>query len=525
LVVPLGPIVLIVEPPRLATLLWRVTSELPNTTVFFEPVHPFLPSLVKLLHISPATVSDLRPMLAPYLELDDVSRFHRPEHGLSRLYLEKHDDHPTLAAYLRSLVESAAARSRRPVLIVRRAGLRVGWFRAQFRDASVVCCFEHPRESWKFSVARSPAGDLLDPQPAAELDTTKARDLVSKFPFLADTAVRHPYQRHYLLARLEQLSGKRLASSSIDMADLTDAAGPALTELREQLGLPSEAVVNYSQQFGRPGETDSDVDLDTEVEGLERDSEALLDDLGLTKRFGLAPLDEIIAENSRYRELCADSAPCAWAMQSAQEAVARLQFEARERERRLRELRAAEEHARVTLKELEVKSEWRLQRIHQLEAFVQSAGLEVGSRLRLVEATVARQTELLELLATASGLQLPGNDGDTFEPTVNTPPSPVGEIHDKPSDPFLADDYREAAIERLRLLQQYEADFNSIRLQMEEKEQVIAELHAAATERLSIIEQQEVALLSLRQALEQQNQLVTELEGTLHSSGTGSTTI
>ncbi|MDF1594134.1 MAG: sulfotransferase [Desulfobacterales bacterium] len=282
-----------------STLLWNIFRNIPRCCSYYEPCHDLLPTHIRLK--SPATpghvgVSSYWDEYLPIYEGLEV--FHRPDFGINHLHLEEDSPYADLDKYIRFLVSSTS--DKLPVLQFNRVDFRLPWLRRHFPEAKIIHLFRNPREQW-FSIIRDlPNERRKDPYENTNYELmTWSCSLCATFPFLFGSHIKTSYHRHYLLWKLSKLMGERLSDLSIDFDDGM-IVRPA-ESIRKMLALAeiNDADVQKLANLVVTPEKGKWRHLESEdwFGSAEKECDALLDQLGLSAKFGLIPLVEICRMN------------------------------------------------------------------------------------------------------------------------------------------------------------------------------------------------------------------------------------
>jgi hypothetical protein len=290
-----------------STLLWNIFRNIPHCCSYYEPCHDLLPTHIR--HKSPITPGHVGVISYwdEYLPISEgLEAFHRPDFGINHLYLEEDNTYADLDKYIRFLVSST--KGKLPVLQFNRVDFRLPWLRQHFSEAKIIHLFRNPREQWFSMVRDLPNERRKDPYENTNYELmTWSCSLCLTFPFLFGSHIKTSYHRHYLLWKLSKLVGERLSDLSIDFDD-SMIVRPVETirkilDLAEITDADVDKLVNLvvAPEKGRWRQLESG----DWFESAEKECDALLDQLGLSEKFGLIPLVEIchLNENAWNRFL------------------------------------------------------------------------------------------------------------------------------------------------------------------------------------------------------------------------------
>ena len=254
-----------------------------------------------------------------YPNADLLSRFHKSEFGVHRLFLEANDVYPEMRDYLNYLI-SYPSQNKTVVLQENRIDFRLPWIRSNFPDAVLIHLYRSPRDQWMSTIQDYPGNIDLDMDSDPYRITTWSRDLIRQFPFLASPFIRHPYQRYYYLWKLSYLMGRQYADFSLAYEDLLSEPKKVIKKLLEFGQIDTRGNLEKCMRLvvKRPTNVWREYQTDQWFTDLEQDCEKRLNSLGLNANFGKKPLTKIIDKNPKYRELVLDERASNWERQNAQ---------------------------------------------------------------------------------------------------------------------------------------------------------------------------------------------------------------
>ena len=152
-----------------STYLWSRFRMLQETRCFYEPLHHGLARLTpaRIAKDTPEKIGDNRhpaltdPYFLEFAPLIDVRgvRFYREDMAYDRYALRPNEANLRLERYVRSLIESAEAEDRAPVLGFNRTGLRIAWLKGRFPDATNIHIDRDPAAIWASYVAEMNRGN------------------------------------------------------------------------------------------------------------------------------------------------------------------------------------------------------------------------------------------------------------------------------------------------------------------------------------------------------------------------------
>jgi hypothetical protein len=232
-----------------STLLWNLFRHVPNCRSFYEPLNErrwFDPNTrgtrVDRTHLG------VEEYWAEYEGLTHLSRYFHDDWTMRRLYLDRADWEPDLAAYIQGLIDAAPGRA---VLQFNRVDFRLPWLRQQFPTARLIHLYRNPRDQW--------CSSLVKPDEFPKHATTAAfsahdhfyllgwaDDLSRHFPFLDPRHAEHPYELFYYLWRLSYDFGFAFAHASFGLEAMCATPRPEIERLMNAAGIESydlEALV------------------------------------------------------------------------------------------------------------------------------------------------------------------------------------------------------------------------------------------------------------------------------------------
>ena len=234
--------------------------------------------------------------------LPAIRKVYRPEFGIQRLFLEKHDSHEALKMYISFLLSAADGI---PALQFNRVDFRLPWLRVQFPQATIIHLYRDAREQWMSMVKNLSREVWDDPYENTPYDLIVwSSSLALYFPFLFSRVVTTAYHRHYLLWRLSKLMGERCADISISFDKLLESPKEQIAQLLKTTGLVNVDIEQLNHLIFPPKREQwrNLVDEDWFLKA-EKECDKCLDQLGLIEQFGIVPLDHIKAEhNSQWKE-------------------------------------------------------------------------------------------------------------------------------------------------------------------------------------------------------------------------------
>ena len=317
-----------------STLLWNIYRNAVGAHAYYEPLHEQLPELIKL-NISPQSRHFfVDSYFKQYPNVDCLSRFHKIEFGVHRLFLETNDAYPEMRNYLNYLI-SFPPQNQTVVLQENRIDFRLPWIKSNFPEAILIHLYRSPRDQWISTIQEYPGNIDLDIDSDPYRITTWSRDLLNQFPFLASPFIRHPYQRHYYLWKLSYLMGKQHADFSLAYEDLISEPKGTIKRLlgfgqvdtRENLDKCRDLVIKRPMNVWKGYQTEN------WFSELEQECEKQLNTLGLNTNFGKKPLNKIVEKNLKYKKLVLDTRAADWGQQNAQVSIINLLNVADEKEK------------------------------------------------------------------------------------------------------------------------------------------------------------------------------------------------
>lgn len=290
---PGGPIFVTARFRSGSTLIWNLLRQVKGLTTYYEPCHDNL-----LAHIQADTpVQDSHRCVASYWDeykplVEELPALHRHEFGVTDLLLEAADEWPGLEKYIGALIERSPER---PVLQFNRMDFRLPWLKARFPNATTIHLFRNPRDQWHSMTRGLPEDRRPHPDENAYDLVLWAVALSGSFPFLLGPHIDHSYKRHYLLWRLSYLMGRRLSDLSLsfdeDFCRHPETGAARLLAVAGVTEMDAAALIPFVEApspLSRPS-----LPLAGEFARMEDECDALLEQLGLVERFGLAPLAQI----------------------------------------------------------------------------------------------------------------------------------------------------------------------------------------------------------------------------------------
>ena len=223
LVVPRRPVFITARFRSGSTLLWNLFRHVDGCTAYYEPLNErrWFDAQHRGRRID-RTHRHVDDYWREYEGLEDLGRHYREDWIRRDLHMDEQSWDPSLAAYVRLLVDRAPGR---PVLQFNRIDFRLPWFRHVFPEATIVHLYRHPRDQWCSTLVNwadcPPSCTLAE---FAEHDgfylLTWAADLKYRFPFLEPAAAGHPYRLFYLIWKLSFWYGAAYAHHSLSFEDL-----------------------------------------------------------------------------------------------------------------------------------------------------------------------------------------------------------------------------------------------------------------------------------------------------------------
>jgi hypothetical protein len=209
-----------------STLLWNLFRHVPNCRSFYEPLNErrwFDPNTrgtrVDQTHLG------VEEYWAEYEGLSHLSSYFHDDWAFRRLYLDRADWEPDLAAYIQGLIDATAGHA---VLQFNRTDFRLPWLRHQFPAARLIHLYRDPRDQWCSSLVKpeqfpSHAGMAAFRAHDHFYLLAWAEDLSRHFPFLDPRHAEHPYELFYYLWRLSYDFGRAFAHASFGLETLCAA--------------------------------------------------------------------------------------------------------------------------------------------------------------------------------------------------------------------------------------------------------------------------------------------------------------
>ena len=284
-----------------STMLWKFFRLIPGVTAFFEPDHPELLQGVRFGYGPHERHYGVKSYFDEYHHLDGLVRYYKPSFALRRFYVAETESYDDFKEYILYLLRSARGIN---VLKFNRCSFRIGWLRKNFPDARVVHFHRNVRDQWRSSL-RQYVGDVyqdLNADPSSL--RTSCDNLISVFPFLSVTMVRHPYQRCYFLWRLAKIFGESYSDVSISYDEWIRRPREEMKALLEKLHIQADLedlvkrnpiVKVESTLTNREGLSDSGF---AELEG---ECEAVLKEYGITVEFKAKDFESLRMTTAKYR--------------------------------------------------------------------------------------------------------------------------------------------------------------------------------------------------------------------------------
>lgn len=287
-----------------STMLWNLFRQLPEVCAYYEPLHDYLTSFLKIPVEVQKSHLFVKSYFDEYLNTPKAVSLHRTDFANYKLYLEGQDSYPELYAYIDALVESVPA-WQTPVLQFNRIDFRLAWIKKNFPDVGLLHLVRNPRDEWYSTL--EPFNNDIDKD--IDFDgydlTTWARDLYKQFPFLATPQIESIYQRFYYLWKLSYLAGQRLSDLTVSYEDILSNPQKKVTELLYFADLYSDRNLDICLKIveSNPKRAWKKDREDSWFDEMEQKCEIILDELGLNSDFALLPLQEIQKNSSKYQEM------------------------------------------------------------------------------------------------------------------------------------------------------------------------------------------------------------------------------
>lgn len=277
-----------------STLLWHIYENAPGYKAYYEPCHDNL--LAHIRYTKPmASHRGVGAYWGAYRPiLESLGQLHSPAFGLTRLLLERDDQWPELAGYLRFLIEGAG--QDRAVLQFNRVDFRLPWLRREFPEARIVHIWRDCRETFASTVRHLPPERIDDPGEDDMYDQLQwSASLCRELPFLAGASITTSYQRIYYLWKLSLLMGRQWSDVSISFDDDIVGKPKRGIGMLVEAGLLETDLAEAALDLVQPIDRLSWRILHEEswYESIEAECEATLEELGLNTWFGRRPLREI----------------------------------------------------------------------------------------------------------------------------------------------------------------------------------------------------------------------------------------